>query len=224
MNGGKSNTAQKPCQSNGAGPLEHRLIMIDENYLGTAIAFMKAKQNNPIRFERGLSDSEIQQTEERYEFRFPPDMRMFLQMALPTAVLRPDGPSAVFPNWRSKDSEPIERSMEWPLHGLLFDVEHNVVWLKEWGEKPSSLEDAFGVVRGIVANLPKLIPIYGHRYISEQPHLSDNPVLSVYQTDIICYGVNLPDYFQREFNVPIPEGTFIPKRRRGVRFWGQFVG
>jgi hypothetical protein len=43
------------------------------------------------------------------------------------------------------------------------------------------------------------------RYIPAEPNESRNPVFSVHQTDIIHYGNDLADYFQREFQVPLPD-------------------
>jgi len=51
------------------------------------------------------------------------------------------------------------------------------------------------VVRRRVSGSPPLVPIYGNRYISNEPLLAGNPVLSVWQTDIIYYGYDLASYF-----------------------------
>jgi hypothetical protein len=40
----------------------------------------------------------------------------------------------------------------------------------------------------------KLIPIFVHRMMPDDPHLAGNPVFSVHQTDIIHYGFALADY------------------------------
>jgi len=38
-----------------------------------------------VGFERGMTDGEIRSVEERYELRFPPDLRAFLQLSLPVS-------------------------------------------------------------------------------------------------------------------------------------------
>lgn len=48
-----------------------------------------------VQFEAGLSDAEVTGVEERFDFVFPPDLRAFLQHALPV--------SHGFPNWRSSE-------------------------------------------------------------------------------------------------------------------------
>jgi hypothetical protein len=49
-----------------------------------AVPQMKARG---IRFEPGLTDAEVLAAEEKYGFRFPPDLRIFLQVALPVEEL-----------------------------------------------------------------------------------------------------------------------------------------
>jgi hypothetical protein len=63
-----------------------------------------------------------------------------------------------------------------------------------------------------------------HRYIPEEPHERGNPVLSVYQSDIIYYGADLDDYFRRELDFALdPQGArpLTPKRR--IRFWSDLI-
>ena len=60
---------------------------------------------------------------------------------------------------------------------------------------------------------PKLVPIIGHRYLLAEPCKAGNPILSIYQSDIIIYGVTLHNYFLTEFEdltgVEHPYGTQI---------------
>jgi hypothetical protein len=64
-----------------------------------------------VEFAAGLSDSEIAATEARFSFRFPADLREFLQTALPV------GPR--FPDWRSGDPEALREWLSSPAEGLL---------------------------------------------------------------------------------------------------------
>ncbi len=104
-----------------------------------------------------------------------------------------------------------------PLEGILFDVDHNEIWPAEWGPKPTIKDERARIVREIVQDAPRLIPIYGHRYIPDEPSEAGNPVFSVHQTDIVHYGNNLLNYFQREFRVPLPD--FAAEKPRPIRFW-----
>jgi hypothetical protein len=147
--------------------------------------------------------------EGRFGFRFPPDLREFLQTALPR------GPQ--FPDWRSGDEAELRDWLDLPRQGVLFDVEHNEFWLEEWGPRPSSLGEALRVAGELVAAAPQLIPIYMHRMMPDEPHLPGNPVFSVHQTDIIHYGFDLADYLRNEFH--LPGGEPCQEQVRPIRFW-----
>jgi hypothetical protein len=179
-----------------------------------------------IIIEQGLSNKELIDCEERYGFRFPPDLREFLQCAFPLGQ--------AFPNWRSGDDAILRERLDWPFEGMAFDIEHNTFWLDEWGIKPSSLPEALEVARRTFEKAPKLIPVYAHRYLPDEPRLAGNPILSVHQTDIIYYGQNLWDYFEQEFGQH-KEGWYAGQRyanwtpeehniaHRPIRFWSGIV-
>lgn len=162
-----------------------------------------------VEFDAGLTDAEIAATEGRFGVRFPPDLRAFVQTALPR------GPQ--FPDWRSGDEAGLRDWLDLPRLGILFDVEHNGFWLDEWGRRPGSLEESLRVAGDLVAAAPRLIPIYGHRMMPDEPYLPGNPVFSVHQTDIIHYGFDLADYLRHEFALSGREPW--PKRVRPIRFW-----
>ena len=167
-------------------------------------------------FEQGLSQTEIQHLEEKYKFRFPPDLREFLLFALPT--------SKGFLNWREAGEGKIVESLAWPYMGICFDIEQNGFWLEEWGERPSSLGEAFEIARKAVEDAPTLIPINGHRYLPARPNEAGNPVFSIYQTDIIYYGANLEDYLENEFSYYFGRsGHGIEGEIRHNEFWSQFA-
>jgi len=142
-------------------------------------------------FTSGLSDIELKGIEDKYHFCFPPDLREFLSFSLPI--------SNGFPNWRDAAEKEITERLKWPYDGLCFDITNNTFWLEEWGERPRSSENACKIIRRLVDLAPVLIPIFSHRYIPDKPCEGGNPVISVYQTDIIYYGCNLFDYLENEF-------------------------
>ncbi len=162
-----------------------------------------------VEFKPGLTDAEVAETEERFGFRLPPDLRDFLQTALPR------GPR--FPDWRSGDEEELREWLDQPRQGILFDIEHNGFWLPEWGPRPGPLEEALRVASELVVGAPWLIPIYGHRMMPDEPHLPGNPVFSVHQTDIIFYGSNLEIYLRREFGLGDLDPGF--GNEAPIRFW-----
>jgi hypothetical protein len=162
-----------------------------------------------VEFDAGLSDDEVVAIECRFGFRFPPDLRAFLQTALPK------GPR--FPDWRSGDEAEIRDWLDVPLRGVLFDIEQNGFWLKVWGPRPALISEAVRRGEELVSDAPRLIPIFGHRMIPDEPNRPGNPVLSVHQTDIIHYGFDLADYLRHEFDLPGREAW--PEEARPIRFW-----
>ena len=170
----------------------------------------------------GLSDSEVSRVEAQFGFHFPPDLKDFLQQALPI--------SKGWVDWRDGAASEIQDRLAWPLDGMIFDIEHNDFWLDIWGEKPVVLAEAVAIAKAKVAKAPKLIPIYSHRYLPDVPHLAGNPVFSVYQTDIIYYGYDLASYFDNEF--PQTQDGFPTSDKqldryqsapRSIRFWDDVV-
>lgn len=176
----------------------------------------QALESAGVSFERGLSNQELTAAEQRFRFRFPPDLREFLAFALPT------GPG--FPNWREVDDPGLLGALAAPLEGIKFDIEHNSFWPSEWGVRPVDLRGAFEIARTHVDRAPKLIPVIGHRYMPDQPFAADNPVFSVHQTDIIYYGANLENYLNNEYHHYFGTPEYVlPKTIRHIEFWSWLV-
>ncbi len=186
-----------------------------------AVELTSSLANKNILFEDGLTDTEIQAVEEKFGFVFPPDLRIFLQNALPVS----DG----FYNWRlalssEETAASLHEMLDWPLDGILFDMEHNGFWADVWGEPPTDLPERFSVARRMVPTYPKLIPVCSHRYIPESPHVNGNPVYSVYQTDIIYYGYDLANYLAEEFRFGLSDQfQILQKPKHPVAFWDWLV-
>ena len=172
-------------------------------------ALIRQLSDAGIRFDPGLTDAEISRVEAQFRFRFPPDLREFLQCGLP----RGDR----FPDWRSGTEAVLRDFLSVPREGVLFDVEQNGFWLPEWGPRFNALADALVIAGDLISDAPTLIPIYGHRMMPDDPQSAGNPVFSVHQTDIIYYGFDLDDYFRHEFNLPGRQPW--PAQIRAIRFW-----
>ena len=164
-------------------------------------------------FDRGLSDLEIKDIECRRGFRFPPDLRAFLQHAMPV--------SRGFPNWRDGSEAELQHLLDWPLEGILFDVENNDFWLPLWGERPEKLALAVSLAGVQVLTAPRLIPVHSRRYIPSEPLAAGNPVFSVYQTDVLRYRFTLGSYLADEFGLPRSQ-CCVPRPRR-IRFWDELM-
>jgi hypothetical protein len=171
--------------------------------------FERERRAEGRRWAKGYSQSELDEAQAKYGLVFPPDLIELFRDRRP--VLGYD--------WRTDDKE-IREMLAWPLEGLLFDVESGYLWWPEWGKRPETVEARTQVLTDVVSKAPKLIPLFSHRYLPSEPSLAGNPVLSIYQSDMIYYGANLKDYFERELTGsrrPLPQ----PIRR--IRFWSDFV-
>jgi hypothetical protein len=156
----------------------------------------------------GYSQSELNRAQERFALTFPPDL---------VALFRERRPKNGH-DWN--DEAAIRNMLAWPFEGLLFDVEHNLLWWPEWGERPEDPTARAEVLREVVARAPKLIPLFSHRYLPETPSESGNPVFSVYQSDVIYYGSDLRDYFVREFkNLDEP----LSRPIKWIEFWSDLA-
>lgn len=171
--------------------------------------FQRKRQAEGRIWAEGYSQPELDAAQEKYGLVFPPDL---------VALLRDRRPVLGY-DWRTDDKE-IRDMLKWPLEGLLFDVENNNLWWAEWGERPGTAGARAEVVARVVGAAPKLIPLVSHRYLPAEPHEAGNPVFSVYQSDVIYYGADLADYFEREFvNSRLP----LPQHIKRVRFWSDLV-
>ncbi len=182
----------------------------DESSFGDVIARLTAAG---IAFDTGLTASELANAEARYGVRFPPDLACFLTLALPRGER--------FPDWRSADEETIRDRLEAPLEGILFDVQRSNFWWPAWGDQPTVMADALTVATAWMKEAPRLIPIYGHRYIPELPTAEGNPIFSVVQTDVIHYGVSLLDYLESEFLNP--HRVTRAEHCSRIDFWSELV-
>lgn len=153
-------------------------------------------------FEAGLSDAEFARIEDEYGFEFADDHRGFLAAGLPVNVPPEEGQtwSKPWPEWRSEDPTGLRDRLNRPVEGVLFDVGHNGFWYAAWGERPLDDVVAVATARRHLADVPLLVPVYAHRYLPAGRGSFGHPVLSMWQTDIIYYGLDLVDYMHQEFD------------------------
>ncbi len=105
---------------------------------------------------------------------------------------------------------------------MKFDIEHNDFWWEAWGKRPPALSEACAIAQAKVEGTPRLIPVYGHRYLPAEPASSGNPVFSVHQTDIIVYGRDLRTYLACDFG-PVDWSEAVRGNLRRIRFWSDLV-
>ncbi len=156
--------------------------------------------------EPGLSDDEFARVEATYGFRFADDHRAFLAAGLPVDTWGEEsvpGESRAhqrpWPDWRSAEPDELRAMLDRPVEGVLFDIEHDVFWDRSWGARPDDPADALRLAADRLAEVPRLVPVYGHRFVPAGAGTYGHPVLSVWQTDVIFYGLDLADYVEHEF-------------------------
>lgn len=153
-----------------------------------------------LRFEPGLTDQEVSDIESHCHFRFPPDLKLFLQLGMPQGSHNRSGIDQ-FPNWRDNPEKIMQdNKADWE-GAVCFDIENANYWMPtEWGEKPKDLAEQFAIAKNYLQDIPIMIPIYAHRMMPVEPCEAGNPVFSVWQAiDTIHYGYNLTNYLRNEF-------------------------
>ncbi len=162
----------------------------------------------PNAWARGYAPEDLQRAQHRYNLAFPPDL---------VALYLRKRPAEGY-DWREDDAA-IRRALAWPAEGLIFDVEHNALWLPQWGRRPTEPNARADIVRAAVARAPALIPLIAHRYLAAEPWEPGNPVFSIYQSDIIYYGADLGSYF----NIELAGGKRVSGGEKRIRFWSDLV-
>jgi hypothetical protein len=160
----------------------------------------------------GLSDAEFDAIEAEFAVTFADDHRAFLAAGLPFG--------RGWPDWRDGDRDQLRERLAWPVEGVLFDVAQNDFWYDGWGPRPPDDTAALATARAALVTVPRLVPVYSHRFLPAGRGASGHPVLSVMQTDIICYGADLDDYLNREFG--LGKGADRPCRPT-VMFWSLLI-
>ncbi len=167
--------------------------------------------------DNGLSNAQLREVEGAFGASLPFEIGLLLVMGVPDddAWWNWDSPTDSFDRWQAS-----------LLDGLLFDVEHNDCWLDSWGPRLSQLPDRKAVAAEALEKAPRLFPLFGHRAVPlgvarDETSSDSNPILSVVQTDVITYGVDLADWLHREFDVPLP--MWPPTSARWFPFWSEFI-
>ena len=158
-----------------------------------------------VQLDPGLSDREISRVQDEYHFVFGPEHREFLRLALPVG--------GHWPDWRHGSADDLGFRVGWPIEGVVFDV-GNGFWPASWGVEPSGRAARERLGGTHLQRVPKLVPLFSHRYLTADPEFAPSPVFSVHQTDVIYYGDNVLDYVAHEFKVPprhpSPNRTHVP--------------
>lgn len=158
-----------------------------------------------------LSEEEILSLEKKWKLKFPDEYRLFLnRLHTPDHKMlghwyvdgsdqKKADSASTFWDWREEDAG-IRKALDGVRNGILFDIEHNGLWLPKWGKKPRGKKNIEAEVDKLLKKAPKLIPVYGHRFLLEKAVKKMHPVLSIVQTDIIVMGNDLRSYLIEELS------------------------
>ncbi|MFD0599441.1 SMI1/KNR4 family protein [Catellatospora coxensis] len=189
----------------------------------------RLRRRSVCAIDPGLTDAEFDEIEQEFGFRFADDHRAFLAAGLPVNTRPEPREPGVFyahaepwPDWRRADRDQLRTALNWPIEGVLFDVEHNGFWHESWDPRPRDTVEAVATAARMLAQVPAMVPVYGHRYLPAGRGLSGHPVLSMWQTDIIYYGMDLVDYIDSEFGRQ-GHGEEPWEPQATVEFWRDLV-
>jgi hypothetical protein len=199
------------------------------------------------KWQAGLRPGQIEAAEQKWGLQFPSDYRQFLSVLNapdrgmycvgwsddpPYGLQEEEVDGSSFFDWQTADEE-ISDALDWPLEGLLFDVKENSLWPDSWGEQPDIDDAVRQKVTALVSAAPKLIPITGHRYLLANITGAGNPVLSVWQSDIIYYGSTLREFLLLELSgllgldhrdvASSANDGITEKMTAEIPFWGDLI-
>jgi hypothetical protein len=118
-----------------------------------------------------------------------------------------------WPNWRDLESEELREQVEWPTRCVL-SVIRGGGWPTGWDRRPTNPDEVEAKTHRLLATVPRMVPVYAHRYLPAGRATSGHAVLSIHALDdIIVYGLDLADYVDQEFRSP----TIT------VRFWSAYL-
>ena len=139
------------------------------------------------------------------------DHRAFLAAGLPLNSREPRArPRLGWPDWRHGRRRDLRKRLDWPVEGALFDVQYNALWHPSWGQRPADMSAALSAARRHLTRAPKMIPVYGRRYLPAGRGTYGHPVLSIWQTDIIIFATDLANYIALELHRPRIPPTHDP--------------
>ena len=196
-----------------ATPWQEMVRLLDGRAYSVVSHEPREETPHRVAFGPGLTDAEVAGVERRFEFTFPPDLRQFLQTALPL------GPK--FPNWRRESQALLRSWMNAPRDELLRQVENGGFWHDDWGARPEALPEALRVASAALLAVPRLIPIYGRRLIPVEPCVAGNPVFSIHDADVAYCARDLEDCLRREFRLSGRRPWNEPEPQ--IRFWSSLA-
>ena len=106
-------------------------------------------ENKGIEIHNGLSDEEFEKIEKFYNIKFPRVLKILYKSFLPNLY-----------NWRdfSKNNvKNIKQYLNWPIEGILFDIENNNFWMDCFGEKTGDIQQEKAKAKDYLKNYNEFI-------------------------------------------------------------------
>lgn len=177
-----------------------------------AAAAARLAATGTVSIEQGLTEDEFSRVEQMLGFEFADDHRAFLAAGLPIGVS--------WPNWRREGRRSLQKRLQLPVDGILFDVEWSSFWHDDWGPRPVRMPDALRSARYHLARVPQLVPVVSHRYLPAGRATTTRPVLSITRTDVAAAGADLAEYVDIEFGREERRSAGVLP---AVEFWSDLI-
>ena len=188
--------------------------MLSQKHAQELIAQMSAKG---ILFTDGMSEDKLLEVEDLLGGRMPQDLRTFLSLAIPVSI---DGKAGKFPRWDTDIKQAVNSSQAFVNELFKADIEQSDYWNSQFGERPEDAQSAWAQAQRTLDSQPRLIPVFGHRYMIMDD--DNSPVLSYHgPMDTIIYGDCLADYLCNEFDLERPQ--WIKSAEPALGFWSDIV-
>jgi hypothetical protein len=163
-----------------------------------------------VRLDRGLTEADVKRIEQKFGFSFGPDHRSLLRTALPLGD--------TWLNWRHATPAKIRERLRAPVDAVIADVLAGDFWPASWGERPAESAAAETAARARLADVPVLVPLYGHCYLPAAPAPAQSPVFSVRPAEVRVHGADLLQFVDVEFGTA--EGSAATTQ---LSFWSDLA-
>lgn len=156
-------------------------------------------QDRGVEFSEGLTEQSLSKIESQLQGGIPQDLRLLLSKAVP--IYAPgDESKDIFPRWDCNIDDTIQNSQKFVKDLMAADIETEGYWNSLFGKQPIDKNLALKHALEYLDECPKLIPIYGHRYMIMNNN--ESPILSYHgPMDTIIYASNIVDFLALDFGI-----------------------
>lgn len=174
-----------------SGEIQLQLILEDPSDIIRKVqAFIRCDDIEP-----GLTIEELKEVEQKYGFRFPPDVRDFLQVGLPLGCGWHDWRRLGKVTVSDEDTEDTVSQIQ-KLHCIPWRVRYSKD--RQWDENESLAK-----AQDLASRVYPLIRLCQHRCIPSVPHECGLPILSMHGCyDNLCHSRNFWTWLEEAAKIP----------------------